>query len=158
MHKLKHILFISFTLALLLPSCKKENWLDWKAENQAWLANNAAKEGVITTPSGLQYKIVREGIPTNPHPDNLKTVAVSYSGSLITGNVFDSNAGTTLAVSELISGFAEGIKKMTPPAHYILYIPYNLGYGEEGHGAEGVIGYIPPYSTLVFDVYLHNVY
>lgn len=143
-----------------LPSCERDNWLDWKVENQAWLANQAQQEGVITTPSGLRYQVLREGLPSQTRPDDLKTVVVKYSGSLITGNVFDNGNGeeSSMAVSGLIAGFKEGLKQMTPPAHYILYIPYELGYGEDGAGSEGVVGYIPPYSTLIFDVELKQVY
>ena len=86
----KQVLILALVL-LVLPSCKKESWLDWKTENQLWLVDNAKQEGVIVTPSGLQYKVLREGIPSQPKPDALKSVVVTYKGSLITGNVFDKN-------------------------------------------------------------------
>ncbi len=158
---MKHIhLYLPVLLAvlLLLPACKQDTWVDWKIENEAWLLNNATKEGVKTTPSGLQYKVIREGIPTNPRPDNLKSVVVTYQGSLITRNVFDKRTNSAMAVSSLIMGFSEGLKLMTAPAHYIFYIPADLGYGDEGMGTEGEKGYIPPHSTLIFDVELQNVY
>ncbi len=145
-------------VALLLPSCKTDTWLDWQTENTAWLKQNAMREGIHVTPSGLQYEVLREGIPTQLHPDDLKTVVVNYSGSLITGNVFDSATNKSLQVNTLIKGFAEGLKQMTPPAHYRFYIPSDLGYGKDGTGSEGVMGYIPPFSTLVFDVALLEVY
>lgn len=155
---MKKYVFILALVLFLLPSCKKESWLDWKTENKIWLENNAKQEGVVTLPSGLQYTVLREGIPSQPHPDNLKAVVVTYKGSLITGNVFDKAEDKSMAVSSLITGFAEGLCKMTPPAHYILYIPYDLAYGKDGAGTEGIKGYIPPYSTLIFDVELKQVY
>lgn len=153
----KQVLILALVL-LVLPSCKKESWLDWKTENQLWLVDNAKQEGVIVTPSGLQYKVLREGIPSQPKPDALKSVVVTYKGSLITGNVFDKGEDKSMAVSSLIKGFAEGLCKMSPPAHYILYIPSNLAYDKEGAGTEGIKGFIPPYSTLIFDVELKQVY
>lgn len=156
---MKRLIYILGLVAVVvLPSCKTDNWLDWKTENTAWLKQNATQTDIRTSPSGLQYKVLREGISTQMRPDDLKTVVVNYSGALITGNVFDSGTGKALPVSNLIKGFAEGVKMMTPPAHYVFYIPYDLGYGEDGTGSEGVMGYIPPYSTLVFDVELLEVY
>jgi len=154
---MKRIVYIVAILAVLLPSCKKESWIDWRIENQVWLENNATQQGMTTTPTGLQYKVIREGVPTQPRPDDLKTVRVNYTGYLITGYIFDQGDSTAMAVSNVISGFAEGLKKMTPGAHYILYIPYDLGYGSDGSGTEGGSGYIPPYSTLIFDITLLNV-
>lgn len=153
--------------AVLLPGCKTENWADWRLENEIWLEQISQQEGVQTTHTGLRYKVIAQPQTTSQYPDDLKTVVISYKGSLIgpldnptAGNAFDNqlNTQTALAVNQLIAGFSEGLKKMTPGSHYILYIPYNLGYGTEGTGTEGGSGYIPPYSTLVFDVTLHNVY
>lgn len=147
------------TLLLALPSCKKDSWLDWKAQNEAWLVNNALQDSVFTTPTGLQYKVLLDGEKgPDIKPDNLKTVNMTYRGRLINGNTFDYGNHTDLQVGTLISGFAEGVKMMRPTAHYELYIPANLGYGSEATGTEGVSGYIPPYSTLIFDVTLHAVY
>jgi len=170
---MKRIFYILAIAAVLLPSCKTENWVDWRLENELWIENigNYIPD-VITTPSGLKYKIIYEPKSTettNIHPDDLKSVSILYTGSLIgpldkngfvvQRDYFDQNSNPDywLAVSNLITGFAEGIKKMVPGSHYILYIPYNLGYGAEGTGTEGGSGYIPPYSTLIFDVTLNNV-
>lgn len=156
---MKRVIYIlTMVVALLLPSCKTDTWLDWKTENTLWLKQNAMQEGIHVTPTGLQYKVLREGIPTQMRPDDLKSVVVNYSGSLISGNVFDSGTNKTLQVNALIKGFSEGLKQMAPPAHYVFYIPSDLGYGKDGTGSEGVVGYIPPYSTLVFDVELLEVY
>jgi len=157
---MKRLIYILAVAALLLPGCKTEKWADWRLENELWLENIATKSGVITTPTGLRYEVLAQPSTTGQHPDDLKTVIVSYKGSLITGNTFDNqlDSKTALSVSSVISGFAEGLKKMTPGAHYMLYIPYNLTYGTDGTGTEGGMGYIPPYSTLIFDITLHNVY
>jgi len=161
---MKRCIYILAIAAILLPGCKKETWIDWRVENQLWLEHISKQDGVIPTPTGLRYKVIREGISTQPHPDDLKTAKVNYVGSLIgpynnptAGHVFSQGENAYLPVSSLISGFAEGLKKMTSGAHYILYIPYDLGYGADGNGTEGGVGYIPPYSTLVFDVTLISV-
>jgi len=144
--------------ALVLSGCKKESWVDWRIENQLWLKHLAEEKGLIPTPTGLCIDIKQKGIPTQARPDNLKTVCVNYKGYLINGNVFAEGENAYMEVSSLIAGFAEGVKKMTSGAHYILYIPYDLGYGEDGSGTEGGANYIPPYSTLIFDVTLISVY
>jgi len=159
-------LFYILALAALLPSCKKETWADWRVENEIWIEQISSKSGVITTPTGLRYEVVAQPQTTGQHPDDIKSVVVLYKGSFIGpldnptgGRVFDQNTDTTswMAMSQLISGFSEGLKKMTPHSHYILYIPYNLAYGADGSGTEGGTSFIPPYTTLVFDVTLYNV-
>jgi len=145
-------------VAVVLTSCKTEKWADWRLENELWLENNKSRVDSVT-PTGLQYKIIAQPSTMDRKPDDLKTVAVTYTGSLITGNVFDSQSSpTTMDVSSVIKGFAEGLKKMTPGSHFVFYIPYDLGYGTEGNGTNLGQGYIPPYSTLIFDVTLHDVY
>jgi len=157
---MKRFIYILAIAAMLLPGCKTEKWADWRLENELWLENISTKSGVITTPTGLRYEVVAQPSTTGQHPDDLKTVIVTYKGSLITGYTFDNHIDTktSMAVSDVIKGFAEGLKKMTPGAHYILYLPYDLAYGTDGTGSEGGSGFIPPYSTLIFDVTLHNVY
>ena len=151
------ILLIALCALLFLPSCKKNNWMDWQAENEVWLVRNAKQDSIVLTPTGLQYKVIRQGV-ASIKPDNAKTVVINYKGWLITGDVFDQAENATSAVSDLIQGFAEGLKKMNKSGHYILYIPSNLGYGSAGSGTQGYANYIPPYSTLIFDVTLIDVY
>jgi len=145
--------------AVVLSGCKKDAWIDWRIENQLWLENISKQDGVITTPTGLRYEVRAQPSTTDLYPDDLKSVVVKYQGELINGNVFDSqlDSAVVMSVSDVISGFAEGLKKMTSGSHYILYIPSELGYGEEGYGTEGGYHYIPPYSTLIFDVTLVSV-
>ena len=147
-------------IILLVSSCKRENWLDWKTQNEIWLIQNAQKEGVITTPTGLQYKCIDPGPYVNsnaPRPDEAKIVNIDYEGKMINGYIFDATDSYISYVSSFISGFSEGLKKMKQGSIYEFYIPYDLGYGETGNGTEGSETFIPPYSTLIFRVKLNNV-
>lgn len=150
-------LFCLLLIATLVCSCKQENWADWKVQNELWLANNAKQEGVITTPTGLQYKCIEKGWEKSPRPDDAKIVTIDYTGQLINDYIFDSADGAVMQVSAVVAGFAEGLKKMNQFGEYVFYIPYQLGYGAEGEGVEGASGFIPPYSTLIFRVYLASV-
>ena len=146
---------------IALSSCKQNNWLDWKTQNEMWLLENAKQEGVITTPTGLQYKCIAKGpfadLPNATRPDASKYVTVEYSGTLINGYQFDASTGVSMYVSSLVEGFAEGLKKMSEFDTYEFYIPYNLGYGIAGSGTEGTTSHIPPYSTLIFEVELLGI-
>lgn len=144
-------------LVVLATGCKRENWLDWKMQNELWLTHNAKQEGVITTPTGLQYKCIEVGWEKSPRPDDAKIVTIDYTGQLINDYVFDSADGAVMQVSSVVAGFAEGLKKMNQFGEYEFYIPYYLGYGSAGTGSEGTESFIPPYSTLRFRVYLHSV-
>lgn len=144
-------------VVVLVSGCKQENWLDWKLQNELWLQNNAKKEGVITTPTGLQYKCIEKGWDKSARPDDAKIVTIDYEGTMINGLQFDAADAYTGYVSSFVSGFSEGLKKMNQFGEYEFYIPYDLGYGKEGTGTEGTESFIPPYSTLIFHVYLHSV-
>ena len=115
-----------------------------KAEGEKYLAENAGKEGVVTLPSGLQYKVIREG---NGHkPKATDKVKCHYEGFLVDGTVFDSS------VQRGEPAVFEGLQLMQEGAKYRFFIPYHLGYGEHGAGAS-----IPPFAPLVFDVELIEV-
>lgn len=144
-------------LIVLVSSCKRDNWLDWKFQNELWLAQNAKQEGVVTTPTGLQYKCIETGWDKSARPDDAKIVIIDYKGQLINNYVFDEADEASMQVSSVVSGFAEGLKKMNQFGEYEFYIPYYLGYGTSGAGSEGSESFIPPYSTLIFHVYLHSV-
>lgn len=122
-----------------------------KAKEAAFLAENAQKDGVITTESGLQYRIIQEG--TGPAPLATDTVQVHYKGSLLNGVVFDSSYDNEepveFSLSDVIDGWAEGIQLIGVGGTYELFIPSDLAYGTEGVGS-----LIPPYSTLIFEVKL----
>jgi len=122
-----------------------------KAENQAFLEDNKTKEGVNPLPSGLQYKVVSEGTGEKPAaPED--TVTVKYKGTTIDGKEFDSNDKAVFPLNRVIPGWTEGMQLMSVGSHYILYVPYDLGYGERGHRPN-----IEPYATLIFDVELLGV-
>lgn len=125
-----------------------------KAEGEQYLADNASKEGVVTLPSGLQYKVLREGNGRKPKPTD--KVKCHYEGFLIDGTVFDSSIQrgepAVFPLNQVISGWTEGLQLMQEGAKYRFFIPYHLGYGERGAGAS-----IPPFATLVFDVELIEV-
>ena len=115
----------------------------------SFLKENGAKPGVITTESGLQYKVIREGIGLSP--DDNDTIVVHYKGSLVDGTTFDSsyerNEPITITAGQVIQGWGEGLKLMKSGGQYELYIPQNLAYGEQGAG-----GVIPPFATLIFEM------
>lgn len=125
-----------------------------RAEGEAFLAANAKKEGVVTLPSGLQYKIIKEGKGTRASAQN--SVKCHYEGRLINGTKFDSsydrNEPATFGVTQVIPGWVEALQLMPAGSKWQLYIPYHLAYGENGAGQS-----IPPYAALVFDVELLEV-
>jgi FKBP-type peptidyl-prolyl cis-trans isomerase len=120
---------------------------------EAYLAQNARKEGVTTTDSGLQYEVIEQG--DGPRPTRDDRVRVNYRGTLIDGTEFDSsysrNKPATFRVDRVIPGWTEALKMMKPGAKWQLFIPPGLAYGERGPGP------IPPNSTLIFDVELISV-
>lgn len=125
-----------------------------KAEGENFLAENAKKEGVKTLPSGLQYKVLREGDGRKPSATD--KVECHYEGTLINGEVFDSSyrrgETATFGLNQVIKGWTEGLQLMQEGAKYRFFIPYDLAYGERGAGQS-----IPPYAALIFDVELIKV-
>jgi len=122
-------------------------------EGQKFLAENATKEGVQTTASGLQYKV--ETMGTGPKPTATDTVKVHYRGTLLDGTEFDSsyarNEPISFALNRVIAGWTEGVQLMPVGSKFTFYIAPDLAYGEGGGGP------IPPNSTLVFDVELLDI-
>lgn len=120
-------------------------------QQDQFLAENAKREGVTTTPSGLQYEILQEGTGEKPGPTT--RVTVHYEGSLSNGNVFDSSykrgQPATFGVNQVIAGWTEAMQMMPVGSKWRLFIPSELGYGSRGAG-----GSIPPNAALVFDVEL----
>ena len=123
------------------------------AEGQKFLAENKGKEGVQTTASGLQYKVLTMGDGAKPVATD--TVKVHYSGKLLDGTEFDSsyarNEPISFALNRVIPGWTEGVQLMPIGSKFVFYIAPELGYGEGGGGP------IPPNSTLVFEVELLDI-
>ena len=124
------------------------------AEGKVYLEQNAKRDGVTQTKSGLQYEVLTEGPGKSPKATD--TVRCHYEGRLLDGTVFDSSykrgEPADFGLNQVIPGWTEGVQLMKEGAKYRFHIPYLLAYGERGAGAQ-----IPPYSTLVFDVELIKV-
>lgn len=122
-----------------------------KKEGEAFLAENKKKKGVVTLPSGLQYKIIQKG--DGKKPAAADTVEVEYRGTLINGNEFDSSYRTgspaTFKVKDIIPGWQEALQLMPVGSTWQVFIPSSLAYGEQGAG-----GVIEPNATLIFEVKL----
>ena len=125
-----------------------------KAEGEKFLQENALREEVKTTESGLRYEVLVAGKGAKPTAES--TVKVHYEGTLIDGTVFDSSyergEPIEFPLSGVIKGWTEGLQLMPVGAKYKLYIPYELGYGERGAGQN-----IPPFATLIFTVELLEI-
>jgi FKBP-type peptidyl-prolyl cis-trans isomerase len=121
-----------------------------KAEGEAFLKENAGNEGVITTKSGLQYKVIKEG--TGAVPQATDQVTVQYRGTFINGTEFDSSykkgKPATFLLNRVIPGWTEGVQLMKVGAKYKFFIPSNLAYGQRGSRAIG------PNAVLIFDIEL----
>lgn len=122
-----------------------------REKGEAFLLENVGKEGVKTLPSGLQYRVLKEG--DGKRPKKSDTVVVHYKGMLIDGREFDSShkrgEPAKFGVTQVIKGWTEALQLMTEGAKWMLYIPSQLAYGDKGSGK--MIG---PHETLVFEVEL----
>ena len=138
----------------------KKQYADVIAEGEKFLAENKAKEGVVTTESGLQYKILTKG--TGEIPADTSYVQVNYKGTLIDGTEFDSSykrkdkdgksQPATSRANQVIKGWTEALTMMPVGSKWELYIPYDLAYGSRATGAD-----IKPFSTLIFEVELVGI-
>ncbi len=142
------VLLIGFTMFSMANATSSE---ENKAAGAAFLTENAKKENIVTTASGLQYEILTQG--EGPSPSATTSVTVHYRGTSLDGKEFDSsysrNAPATFPLNRVIAGWTEGLQLMNVGAKYRFYIPSELAYGERGAG-----GSIGPNETLIFDVEL----
>ncbi|KTD06791.1 FKBP-type peptidyl-prolyl cis-trans isomerase [Legionella jamestowniensis] len=125
-----------------------------KAKGEAFLNQNKAKDGVVTLPSGLQYKVLQKGDGAKPAKED--TVTVEYTGKLVDGQVFDSTERTgkpaTFKVSQVIPGWTEALQLMPAGSTWEVYVPADLAYGPRSVG-----GPIGPNETLIFKIHLISV-
>ena len=123
-------------------------------EGEAFLRENAERDGVTTTASGLQYEVLEEG--DGPRPGPTDTVRVQYSGTLIDGTQFDASnpdsSGVTFALNRVIPGWSEAVQLMPVGSTYKFYIPAQLAYGERGQPP-----HVPPNAALIFEVELLGI-
>ena len=134
---------------------RKKEAVDNAAAGAKFLADNKTKPGVVTTASGLQYKVIKQG--TGPKPTLNDVVSCTYKGTLINGKVFDStemhnNEPATFPVRGVIKGWTEALQLMPVGSEFQLVLPPDLAYGERGAGSD-----IGPNETLVFDVTLLSI-
>jgi len=139
------------TLQERLKADAEQNADKFASEGNHFLEQNAIRDGVIVTESGLQYEVITTG--DGEMPAATSTVRTHYRGTLIDGTEFDSsysrNEPTEFPVNGVIAGWTEALQLMTVGSKWKLFIPYNLAYGEQGAG--GAIG---PYQALIFDIEL----
>lgn len=168
MQTLQRILLFSAVL-IALTGCKENQWTDWKVQNELWLEQNLQNDPSIrVTSSGLQYKILADPTPTDARPNRSSTINCDYTVRLINGNTIEGGNGT-FYLGSVISGFAEGCCLIHNNGDIRLYIPYSLGYDEVkvsdndtynaagNEATEGTHSYIPPYSTLIYDIHICSV-
>ncbi|MEO7992646.1 MAG: FKBP-type peptidyl-prolyl cis-trans isomerase [Chryseolinea sp.] len=138
-----------------MQAAAEKRTLKAKEEGVKFLADNKTKEGVKVTASGLQYKVITAGAVTGKVPTADASVTVHYTGKLVDGTVFDSSEGREPAVfkaNEVIAGWTEALQLMREGDKWMLYIPSELGWGDQGAGEQ-----IPPYATVIFEVQLIKV-
>lgn len=138
----------------MMVAQQKDNELK-KAEGEKFLAENKAKAGIASTPSGLQYEVIQDANGAKPAATD--KVKVHYTGKTIDGKVFDSSVERgepiEFSLNQVIPGWSEGVQLMPVGSKYKFYIPYNLAYGEQGIPQAG----IPPFAPLIFEVELLEI-
>ena len=138
---------------IYMQAAMEKKALRMKAESIKFLEENKKVEGVQTTKSGLQYKVISSGKGKSPVATD--KVTVHYTGKFVDGKVFDSSVGrdpATFEVGGVIPGWTEALQLMHEGDKWMIYLPYDIAYGERGSGND-----IPPYATLIFEVELIKV-
>lgn len=159
-------LFLAITIAL--TGCKENKWTEWKVQNELWLQQNLKDSTVKVTASGLQYTILADPTPTDAKPNRTSYVTCDYTVKLINGNQIEGGHGQ-FYLGSVITGFAEGCCLIHNNGDIRIFVPYHLGYDEQkvsdndtynaagNEGTEGSHAYIPPYSTLIYDIHICSV-
>ncbi len=146
-------MFVQATMENLRSAGMEKQFAENKEAGIAFLAENTAKEGVVTLPSGLQYRIIKAG--NGPIPTTSDVVKVNYKGTLIDGTEFDSsysrNAPAEFGVTQVIAGWTEALQLMPVGSKWELVVPQELAYGSADRGT------IKPFSTLVFEIELLDI-
>ncbi|MCI6214054.1 FKBP-type peptidyl-prolyl cis-trans isomerase [Bacteroides heparinolyticus] len=146
--------YMSTQMEAIKEKATAEKYAENKAAGEKFLAENKGKEGVVTTPSGLQYKIITKG--DGAIPADTSKVKVNYKGTLIDGTEFEStykrNEPATFLANQVIKGWTEALTMMPVGSKWELYIPYNLAYGSRETG-----GQIKPFSVLIFELELLGI-
>lgn len=152
--------FVQTQMEAIKAKSLEKKYADNKAAGEKFLAENKGKEGVVTTPSGLQYKILTKG--TGAIPADTSKVKVHYKGTLIDGTEFDSSykhkdkdgkvQPTTFRANQVIKGWTEALTMMPVGSKWELYIPQDLAYGANDRNPQ-----IKPFSTLIFEVELIDI-
>ena len=155
MNRLLLAVGLSLCVAACAPAGSKAQSAPEASANAGFLAQNAKATGVITLPSGLQYKIVHSGPADGPHPGLSDEVKVNYEGKLVNGTVFDSSfqrgEPADLPLQGLIPGWVQALQLMRPGDEWTLYVPSDLAYGPDSPPP------IPPNSVLIFRIQLLGV-
>ncbi|HUS86761.1 MAG TPA: FKBP-type peptidyl-prolyl cis-trans isomerase [Bacteroidales bacterium] len=146
--------YIAVYMRRLQEEKSREQFRDVYEEGVAFMNENKEKDGVLTTESGLQYKVLKMGDGLKPGLQD--TVMVHYTGTLVDGSKFDSSYDNgepaKFPVQGVIAGWSEGLQLMPVGSKFMFYVPYELGYGAQGAG-----GVIEPYSALIFEVELLDI-
>lgn len=146
--------FMQTQMDAIKEKATEKKYADNKAAGEKFLADNKTKEGVVTTESGLQYKIITKG--TGAIPADTCKVKVNYKGTLIDGTEFNSSykrkEPATFRANQVIKGWTEALTMMPVGSKWELYIPYDLAYGSRETG-----GQIKPFSTLIFEIELLDI-
>ena len=147
------VVYVNTKAEAIKEKALETKYADYKKQNEEFLAKNKSKEGVKVTPSGLQYKIIKEG--NGAVPTDSSKVKVNYKGTLIDGTQFDSSYDrkepTTFRANQVIKGWTEALTMMPVGSKWELYIPQELAYGARETGT------IKPFSTLIFEVELISI-
>jgi FKBP-type peptidyl-prolyl cis-trans isomerase FklB len=149
-----HLALSTFLLAL--TACQSPVKKTKEAATTPAPTKKADASGVVTTASGLRYKVLASGPASGRSPTRADSVMVHYRGTLVDGSVFDSSYDrgepTTFGVAQVIPGWTEALQLMKPGDKWLLHIPSNLAYGAQGAGAK-----IPPFADLIFQVELLQI-